>query len=160
MIDFASFIYNNFAWLMPLPFLCLLYLAAILDCNFWVVPFWIYSSRFLSTWSFIRSHSIALSLTPSLPPTPSVFKNFNSSTTAFSFASSLANHLFSAWGCLVIPSFSSFWTSCLCFFLYLRHFAYQCLTDYTISLHHQQSGALITSILARCVPTAPCPTLS
>ncbi len=37
---------------------------------------------------------------------------------------------------------------------------YKCLTNCTTSLYHQQLGVSMTPILARYVPTAPCPTFS
>lgn len=80
--------------LRPLIPLFLLYLAAICECDFWVIPSWVYLSRFSPSWAFVRSHYSPLSLALSLPPIP-VFKNFSSGVTALSSPSLPANHLLS-----------------------------------------------------------------
>ena len=72
----------------------------------------------------------------------------------------LLNHLLSFWGCHMMPSFSSSRTSFLLCFLHVRHWAYKCSTVCSLAPHHQHSGVLITPILAKNVPTAPCLTLS
>ena len=151
---------DSLAWLLPFTFPCLLYLAAVSNCDFWAMPSWIHPSRSLPAWSFFRPHSNSFSLAPSLPPISVAFKNLSSGATAFTFASKPVSHLLSAWACHKTPSFSSSLNSFLRSFLHLRHLVYRCPTDCTVSLHHQHSGDSITPILAKIVSTAPCSTLS
>ena len=140
---------DSLAWLLPLTYPCLLYLAAVSNCDFWAMPSWIHLSRSSPAWSFFRPHSNFLCLAPSLPPTPVALKNLSSSATAFSFASKSASHLLSARACHKTPFFSSSLTSFLRSFLHLWHLVYKCPTDCTVSLHHQHSGDSITPILAK-----------
>ena len=118
------------------------------------------SSRSSPSWSFFRPLSNSLSFAPSLPPIPVVFKNFSISATPFSSPSRFANHLPPTWGCHMMPSFSSSRTSFLLCFLHFRHRAYKCSSVCSVAPHHQHLEVLIMPILAKNVPTAPCPTLS
>ena len=105
------------------PLFCpfLLYLAAIINCDFWVSPPEFYPRKFSPSWSCLLAHSNSLSFAPSLPPIPVVFRNFNHGATAFSFPSRLANHLLSTCGCHITPCFSNSRTSFLLCFLHFRH---------------------------------------
>ena len=134
-----------------MPLICpfLLYLAAVSNCDFWVIPSWVYTSRSSPAWSFFRFHSASLSLAPSFPPTSVAFKKPSSGATAFSFASKTASYLLSAWACHVIPSFSSTLTSFLRSFLHLRHLVYKLNRLYSFlappafrSFYHPYSGQI------------------
>ena len=124
------------------------------------IPLLSHPSRSSPARSFLRSHSASLSFAPSLAPTSVALKNPSSGVAAFSFASKPASHFLSACARHVTPSFPSSLTSFLRSLLSLRHLVYKCSTIWTFSLHHQHLGDSIFPILAKYVPTAPCPTLS
>ena len=142
-------------FILPFP----LFLAAVSDCDFWVIPSWVYPSKSSPAWSFFCSHSNSLSLAPSLPPISVACKNLSNGFVALSLASNSASHLRSAWACHLTPSVYSSLIIFLLSFLHLRHLVYKCSTNCSASPHHQHSGVSITPILAKNVPTAPCPTL-
>ena len=129
--------------ILPFP-LCL---AAVSDCDFRVIPSWVYPSRSSPTWSFFRSHSNSLSLAPSLPPISVACKNLSSGFLALSLANNSVRHLRSAWACHLTRSVYSSLIIFLLSFLHLRHLVYKCSID---SPYYKYSGVSITPILATC----------
>ncbi len=160
MTDLKCCYIHNPAWLLPLIFSFLLYLAAVNYCDFWFIPSWIHPSQSSPARSFFRSYSNSCSLAPSFSLTSVACKISKSDAIAFLLTSRPTSHLFLAWTCHKTPFFSSSLTGFLRSFLHLRHLVNKCSTNWTASLHHQHSGSFIILILAKKVLIAPCPTLS
>lgn len=105
-------------------------------------------------------HSNSPSLVSFFSSTSVTSKISSSGAIAFFFASRSASHLLLVWVYHLISSFSSFLTSFLHAFLYLRYLVVKCPTDCSASLHHHDFSVLMTLILARNVLTTLCSTFS
>ena len=102
-----------------------------------VTYFWDYlpSSNSSPSWSACCSHSTPLSTPPSRPPISVVIRYFRSGCIAFSFASRLATHLFSARRCHPIPTALSSFLRTLLSLHHFLHLVYKWSTDCSACWH-------------------------
>ena len=109
---------------------------------------------------FFSSTPLFFSTAPSLLPTSVSFRYTNNGPTARSFASSSASHFLSGRLCHRIPILSKSFFKTRRSVLHFRHLVYRCITDCSLSPHHQHSADSTAPIRSRKVPIAPCPVLS
>lgn len=98
----------------------------------------IYSfSNSFSTQSFLYSYFFSHFFASFFSLTFITFKNLNSNTTIFLFASKFTSYLLLIWACHLISYLSSSLTSFFLAFFYLQYFVYKYPTIYSIFLYHQ-----------------------
>ena len=141
--------------------LFLLYLAAIINCDFWDVcpPEFIQEDFRLLSHNFPSPFQLPLLCPFSSPLSPLLLKTLTMVVSPlFHFPASLPTTLSQSVVAILHLRFLTHGRVSFFWFLHFRHGAYRCSNVCTVAPHHQHSGVSTTPIRTRKVPTATCPT--